>query len=273
MKLDKIGVWSEIKLEIIKDYANAYTRIMKGQPWCKGYAYIDAFAGAGIHISKTTGEFIEGSPLNALNITPPFTEYHFIDLDEKRADFFIEVANDYENVYSYHGDCNEILIKEIFPNFNYDSFKRTLCILDPYGLQLKWKTIKNAAGLKTVDIFINFPIMDINRNILFEDLSKANPEDIKRMNNFWGDESWEDLLYIEQKNLFGDMQQIRFENYHALAKEFRKRLKDVGFNDVPEPILMRNTNNGPLYYLFFASQKGVATNIVKDIFNKYRATL
>ncbi len=26
MKLDKIGIWSEIKLEIIKDYVSAYTK-------------------------------------------------------------------------------------------------------------------------------------------------------------------------------------------------------------------------------------------------------
>ena len=66
MKLDKIGFWSEIKLEIIKEYANAYTSIMSKQSWCKGYVYIDAFAGAGTHISRRTGEMVLGSPLNAL---------------------------------------------------------------------------------------------------------------------------------------------------------------------------------------------------------------
>jgi three-Cys-motif partner protein len=85
MKFDNIGVWSEIKLDIIKEYANSFTRIMKRQDWCKGYAYIDAFAGAGIHISRRTGEFIPGSPLNALEIEKPFTEYHFIDINKVKA--------------------------------------------------------------------------------------------------------------------------------------------------------------------------------------------
>jgi len=54
MKLDQIGIWSETKLEIIKKYAGAYTTVLSKQTtWCKGYAYIDAFAGAGMHISKT----------------------------------------------------------------------------------------------------------------------------------------------------------------------------------------------------------------------------
>jgi len=148
-----------------------------------------------------------------------------------------------------------------------------LCILDPYGLHIRWETIKIAAGLKTVDIFINFPIMDINRNVLFGYLSKADVEDVERMNAFWGDESWKDLLYKKQETLFGDTQHIRIENYNILAKKFSERLKKVGFNYVPEPILMRNTKNGPLYYLFFASQRDVATHIVNDIFNKYRRTL
>lgn len=270
MKLDKIGFWSEIKLEILKKYANAYTNIMKNQQWCKEYVYIDAFAGAGKHISRQTGELIPGSPLNALEVKPPFTEYYFIDLDEDRADIFRQIEKENPSVHSYHGDCNEILLKKIFPTLPYSSFKRALCILDPYGLHLKWQTIKAAAELKTIDIFINFPIMDINRNILFENPEKAKMEDVERMNAFWGDESWRQLLYREQRTLFGETQHVKIENYQILAKEFCKRLKNIGFNDVPEPILMTNKKNGPLYYLCFASQKAVAKDIVNDIFDKYR---
>ena len=116
--------------------------------------------------------------------------------------------------------------------------------------------------------------MDANRNILFEDLSMTKQEDIVRMNEFWGDEHWQELLYKRQKNLFGEIHQIRIDNFKKLALEFAERLKKVaGFKYVPEPILMRNTKNGPLYYLYFASQKDVANKIVKDIFDKYRMEL
>ena len=33
MKLDQIGFWSEIKLEIIKKYDSAYTSIISRQDW------------------------------------------------------------------------------------------------------------------------------------------------------------------------------------------------------------------------------------------------
>ena len=74
IRYDVIGYWSEVKLEIVKKYAAAYSSIMNKQSSIRRYLYIDAFAGAGKHISKRTGEFITGSPLNALNIQPPFSE-------------------------------------------------------------------------------------------------------------------------------------------------------------------------------------------------------
>ena len=54
-KLDRIGYWSEIKLEIISKYASAYSSIMVSKGF--HHVYIDAFAGAGVHVSKTTGDF------------------------------------------------------------------------------------------------------------------------------------------------------------------------------------------------------------------------
>ena len=57
----------------------------------------------------------------------------------------------------------------------------------------------------------------------------------------------------------------------AIADAFRTRLKKVaGFQNVPEPIPMRNSQNAVVYYLFFASHKPVVDNIVQDIFNKYK---
>ena len=83
VKLDEVGYWSEIKLDIIKEYSNAYSIIMNKQSYIRNYYYIDGFAGAGIHISKNTKEFVLGSPANALNENPPFSQYHFIDVERE----------------------------------------------------------------------------------------------------------------------------------------------------------------------------------------------
>ncbi len=41
MNLDEIGPWSEIKLDILRDYAAPYSRILKSNGFHHGY--IDAF--------------------------------------------------------------------------------------------------------------------------------------------------------------------------------------------------------------------------------------
>jgi three-Cys-motif partner protein len=271
VKYDKIGIWSEIKLDIVKEYASAYTKILSSKQWCKGHCYIDAFAGAGKHISRRTGELVPGSPLNALEVNPPFTDYYFIDMDSDRAKGLEELSEENPNIHVYHGDCNDILLRNVFPALGYNSFKRGLCLLDPYGLTLKWETIQAAGELKTLDILIHFPIMDINRNVLRADLSKAESEHIDRMNVFWGNKDWKEKLYCETIDLFGDTHTLKVEDFTCLAKAFREKLKkEAGFKFVPEPILMRNTTGGPLYYLFFASHQPVAEKIIKDIFMKHK---
>src|SRR6266446_4692229 len=73
LKLDEIGYWSEIKLDIIREYAQAYSTILAAQENPRfHHVYIDAFAGAGVHLSKTTGAEVEGSPVIAVNTQPPF---------------------------------------------------------------------------------------------------------------------------------------------------------------------------------------------------------
>ena len=79
LQFDEIGYWSELKLDIVRKYASAYSTIMAKQPSIRSYGYIDAFAGAGTHVSKSSGEMVGGSPLNALHIRPAFSELHFID--------------------------------------------------------------------------------------------------------------------------------------------------------------------------------------------------
>ena len=52
---------------------------MKNRDWCKGYYYIDAFAGTGKPQAKDEERFIDGSPRCALTIQNPFTGYFFIE--------------------------------------------------------------------------------------------------------------------------------------------------------------------------------------------------
>ena len=269
IKLDEIGYWSEIKLDIVREYAAAYSKILSAQQTPKlHHLYIDAFAGPGLHISKQTGEFIPGSPLNALLIDPPFAEYHLIDLDGQKIEHLQQLTKAYSNVYLYQGDCNEILLKDVFRRISYKDRCRALCLLDPYGLHLDWKVIESAGKSRTVEMFLNFPVLDMNRNVLWRNPEAVAPTQAARMDRFWGDNSWRNIAYNTTGNLFEYEEKV---DNDTIAQAFRNRLRTVaGFSHVPEPIPMRNPTGGVVYYLFFASHKPVAARIVTDIFNKYR---
>jgi len=264
-EFDEIGYWSEVKLEIVRDYASAYSRILNSKKL--PHIYIDAFAGAGQHISKGTGEFVPGSPRNALNVHPRFREYHFIDLNSQKVDYLQGLAAGNDSVRIYEGDCNDVLIRKIFPTLQFESYRRALCLLDPYGLDLDWEVMFQAGQVGTVDMFLNFPVMDMNRNALWRNPDKVSPDQGRRMTRFWGDESWKQAAYSTAGNLFGEPEK---ESNETIAEVFRERLvKVAGFKRVPAPLPMRNSRGAVVYYLFFASQVGVAENIVNDIFAKH----
>jgi three-Cys-motif partner protein len=271
MKLDEIGIWSEIKLAILSEYGSAYTRLLKAKAWCKGLTYVDAFAGAGVHVSKATGKMIPGSPLNALYVQPPFDQIVLIDVDSEKIQSLQAICGADRRVEFQPGDCNNVLTSKVLPRLQFSSYWRALCVLDPYGIHgetLRWATVQQIAKAGTFDMFLNFPLMDINRNTLRKRLESAATPDIAAFTAFWGGEEWKPKMY--QEDLFGGLDKVGTNRTLALA--FQERLRDVaGFKYVPEPILMKNAKGGELYYLFFASHQPVAQNIVEDIFNKYRS--
>jgi three-Cys-motif partner protein len=267
-ELDEIGYWSEIKLEILKEYASAYSTILSAQ---KGPAlhhlYIDAFAGAGVHLTKLTKNFVPGSPLNALWVQPPFREYHLIDIAAERIESLQALIGPRSDVSIYQGDCNQILLEKVFPRAQYKDYRRGLCLLDPYGLQLDWKVIFTAGQMKTLDVFLNFPVADINRNVLRRDPGTVEDSQKARLDAYWGDHSWSKIAYRTDTTLFGEPEK---QSNEVITEAFRARLKKVaGFARVPKPLPMRNTRGAVVYYLYFASQKDTAEHIVLDIFKKY----
>lgn len=270
-KFDKIGYWSELKLEIIEKYGSAYTTAFKNSRNLKKY-YIDGFSGAGVHLSKHTGAQIEGSPARALKVLPAFDAFYFIDVNPKKTAFLQSRWGNRSDVHIYTGDCNDILRKEVLPKIKFERYERALCLLDPYGLQLDWEVMLQAGRSRAVDMFLNFPVMDMNRNAIWRNPDKVPKGGTERMTKFWGDESWKKAAYAEarQARLFGAPEMVKQGN-EEIVDAFRKRLKKVaGFGFVAEPLPVKNSTNAVVYYLFLASPKSVAEKIISGIFAKFR---
>ncbi len=271
---DLIGPWSEVKLEILREYAAPYSTILTANNFY--HLYIDGFAGPGSHISRTTGEPVPGSPLNALRTNPPFREYHFIDAEPARVDQLRGYAGTRPDVHLYAGDCNKILLNQVFPRARYEDRHRALCLLDPYNIDLSWDVIATAGRMKSIEVFLNFMVMDMNMNVLLRDPEKAAPAQVSRMTRFWGDESWRQVAYEEspQQHLFGEVETVKVEDANEkIAEAYRERLLDVaGFTYAPRPLPFVNRLGATIYYLFFASPNETGKKIVEHIFDKHRPT-
>jgi three-Cys-motif partner protein len=116
-KFDEIGIWSELKLEIVEQYGAANTKAF-ARNRLKKY-YIEGFSGAGVHVAKKTKAQVEGSPARALKVQPPFDGYCFIDLNKDKTDYLRAVCGDRKDVDIHTGDSNEYLTGMVLPEIQY----------------------------------------------------------------------------------------------------------------------------------------------------------
>ena len=111
-------------------------------------------------------------------------------------------------------------------------------------------------------------IMDVDRNALRKRIENSLQTKVDQLTRLVGDESCKDAGYRDVETLFGiDYQKVSNEEF---AEWFRQRLiTKAGFKHVPKPMAMKTKNNAVIYYLYFASQKPAALNVVNRIFKKY----
>ena len=86
---------------------------------------------------------------------------------------------------------------------------RALCLLDPYDLNPNWEVVETAGKMRSIEIFLNFMIMDANMNVLWKDPKSVAPDQANRMTKFWGDDSWRTAAYTTEQDLFGTFEQKR----------------------------------------------------------------
>lgn len=261
-----VGPWAAAKLDALENYLKFYGTALSKQNFTR--IYIDAFAGA--CVAKVRGsdtqnepspffeepadtvaqaEFILGSPLRALNVPHRFHRYYFFDLDETRAETLRSVTTGRSGVTVEVGDCNP-LIRNLAPALKARNI-RGVAFLDPYGAHLEWSTVEALADCGTMEVVINFPVaMAINRLIT----KSGNVPDRwnDQLNACFGTEEWRDIAYRRDTDLFGNEVTTKKGGVaERLLELYVERLRHL-FQYVATPRLIRNTRNGPLYYLIWA---------------------
>ena len=235
--------------------------------------YVDAFAGTGeINTSKDSSllfggilddeydkeladEIIKGSTEIALETTPPFQSYTFIEIDKDK-------ISDLENRFQDHslypkinflcGDANE-KVKEFCQSMG--TKDRAVVFLDPFGSQVEWTTIEAIAATEKIDLWYLFP----SGVGVFRQISKSgdvHPTHSPSITRLYGTEDWHDA-FIKPKpapTLF-DLQATENEKIvdPAVAADFMlERMKTIFKGGVGDFKVALGKHAYPSFHLLFA---------------------
>lgn len=294
------GAWTEVKLRAIGDYLAFYTKALQHRPsahtpfqkW-----YIDAFAGTGERTEeRTVGGLLDGQPTRrerlqlegsarrALSIEPPFQEYVFIEANQRRFRALEKLRQEFpdKDIRPMCGDAN-VELERLFASppwikgSRYASLQRAVVFLDPYGMNVRWRTLRLLADTKRVDVWYLFPLHAALRQLAHEhgavDASKR-----AALTEVFGTENWEEEFYRtadEARDLFdvGGSRRERDADPNKVEAYARRRLQSI-FTFVSEPIPLLARRGLRQFSLFLATgnespqaieliKRGVAAQVKK----------
>ena len=230
----KVGLWALGKLSYIKRYCDVFNTAMKDK-WATR-TYIDLFAGAGRCLVETTMKEVDGSPLVALSSKVPFTHYYFNDMNASAIESLRRrtVHIEGHSISYFSKDCNEVVedLLSCLPPSSLD-----FCFIDPTNWQISFDSIYKLTKGRRTDLAIVFHIGAIKR------VADDPPLELLA---FFPDSSW---LVEYQKARKAGMLVGR-----VLLDAYERGLSKLGYIEIKDYILAKNTKLVPLYCLVFASK-------------------
>ena len=263
------GDWTEEKLKCVSKYLHSYTQIMKDREY--HFTYIDAFAGTGYRELKNSEDieipsFLAGSARKALEVRPPFKEYIFIEEDKNSYTELKNLTNEFpnHNIECIKANANQYLT-DLCREREWRS-NRALVFLDPYGMQVEWRTIESIAKTQAIDLWLLFPIgMGVNR--LLRNDGKIQPSERETLDQFFGRDDWFDEFYqlARQGSLFNKRDELekRDSILAEIEQYFLKCLRSVFAKVADNPLPLRNSKNSLMYLLCFAAGNPNAPKALK----------
>ena len=262
----------------MKKYLSAYTQALKKKPTEDnpfGLIYIDAFAGAGKYCPKKqkqsddqlfigkescTFDAESGSARAALEIERPFHEYYFIEKNTKNVEQLKELKNEYPQLANrinvIHGD-SAVELKGILSRTKW-KMKRAVLFLDPFALDVSWSTIEDVAKTTSIDMWFLFSVQALNRMLPRNGI--IDPSWSNKIDDIFGDNSWKEEFYkaSPQISLLSfasniDPEMKKDADFNKINKYITKRLSSIFVGVAKEPRVFKNSNNSPIFSLFFAA--------------------
>lgn len=276
------GDWTESKIEILVEYAQAYLSIMNiyAEKYDWQLLYFDGFAGSGF-IKKGNDEnqkIIIGAAKRILDIENPrpFDRYYFVEKETENAEELVEkVIKNYEGklINIANTDCNEkIQSMGTFLKTAKGKNYKVLAYIDPCGMQLNWESLTALQELK-VDAWILVPTgMGVNR--LLKKNGKISDAWLERLEVFLGMPKEEIVKYFYSQTvvqtLFGDELVINKEEkaIEKSAELYQTRLKEL-FKYVTKPYILKNKSKSTMFHFYMVSNNRNAVKIADEIIKKY----
>lgn len=277
------GPWTQAKLARVQKYLSAYIAIFTKNPAARHFktTYVDAFAGTGymaepeaLHtplgsffpelaeLAPNAGEYAKGSAVRALELDPGFDTYLFIEADVERAKELNQLKSEFQDkadrIEVVNADANAYLSKWCEQT---DWKKnRAVVFLDPFGMQVEWQLIDKIANTQAIDLWLLFPLFAINR--LLVRYGKPPAGWAKRLTVTLGTDEWEKEFYHTQKSTLIEGLEFtsKVADLRKISDYFVQRLRSI-FVAVPDPLVLMNSRDAPLYLLCFAAgnPKGAPT--------------
>lgn len=286
------GFSTDLKLDMIEKYLNAFTTALRHI--FKELWYIDAFAGTGVRtirqparagtlFESPTNEKIEnrrGSAKIAIDADPAFDKLIFIDKDPRHVEALKNLAQEYSHrkIDVINGDANDE-IQKLVKSQNWTG-KRAVLFLDPYGMNVDWKTLEAIRSTEAIDVWYLVSLSGLFRQAA-RDRDAVDKEKSKSLTRMLGTKAWEAAWYqpVETTDLLGpiDEKYTRLANVDAIEKFFWNRLKEL-FPQVLKPMRLNDNRGIPQFSLFFAISNpepkaiGLATKIANHILNSGKAS-
>lgn len=262
------GYWTEAKLGLLGRYLDAFTTATKRKATER--IYLDAFAGEGRGLSRTTGEEFESSARIALGVDdPPFTRLRFFEFGRTATRLEEELRRDFpgRDVQVIRGDCNETIPAVVADLRRADlAWAPTFAFLDPDGMELHWDTIRALADHKRdrkykVELWLLFNTPGLMR-VLRKDINALQPHEEALATRLFGSERW---AAIQALRFEGDIDPP--EAREEFVNLFRWQLeRDLGYRWT-HALEIKNLRGQPLYHMVFATDSEAGNRIMANLYN------
>ena len=294
------GTWTEEKLDAFEKYVKAYLTIMKKHAKENDWIlfYFDAFAGSGsreamieeVNVGEenlfgddeieeiTEQATYKGAAERVLGIDIEgfsFNYYYFVDKNEKSLQALRErltslFPNKTHCMAFKPGDANERILELVNYAKNHPKCA-ALVLLDPFGMQLDWRTIQVLKGIKHIDLWILVSSGVIINRLLTRSGKIMCPE---RMEKSFGlpIDDIQNYFYkqVTEQSLFGEItrQQKRDNTISRIAQLYLDLLGKEFAHVIKEPLVLINSTNSPIFHFVFASHNQTGVKIASEIVGK-----